>query len=143
MPHGLVDFIVDCRIFAQGSVGAISRPNRVTLTRAVDRRGGRDRRLIRKRTRNALGIAADSIARLGNVLATHRGLAGVCVRLDGHPEILAASARALTLHWVRAMRDDPFSLLDEKTQKWVRLAHEETGRRFMIGDFESPEPPQS
>ena len=68
--------------------------------------------------------------------------AGVCLRLDGHPEVLAASARALTAHWVRAMRDDPFSLLDEKTQKWVRLAHEEIGRRFSIGDFESPEPPQ-
>ena len=65
--------------------------------------------------------------------------AGVCVRLEGHPEVLAASARALTAHWVRAMRDDPFALLDDKTQKWVRLAHEEIGRRFAIGDFESPE----
>lgn len=69
--------------------------------------------------------------------------AGVCEGLDGYPEILAVSARALTNHWVRAMRDDPFALLDEKTQKWVRLAHEETGRRFMIGDFESPEPSHS
>ncbi|MEO5904515.1 MAG: AAC(3) family N-acetyltransferase [Gemmatimonadaceae bacterium] len=67
--------------------------------------------------------------------------AGVCVRLDGHPEVLAASASVLTQHWLEAMRDDPFSLLDARTQKWVRLAHEETGRRFMIGDFESPEPP--
>lgn len=69
--------------------------------------------------------------------------AGVCVRLDGHPEVLAASAKALTNHWMTAMRDDPFALLDAKTQKWVRLAHEESGRRFMIGDFESPEPPLS
>ncbi|HZK78518.1 MAG TPA: AAC(3) family N-acetyltransferase [Gemmatimonadaceae bacterium] len=69
--------------------------------------------------------------------------AGVCVRLEGHPEVLAAPARALTAHWVREMRDDPFSLLDEKTQRWVRLAHEEIGRRFRIGDFESPEPPQA
>lgn len=68
---------------------------------------------------------------------------GVCVRLEGHPEVLAASARALTEHWMRAMKDDPFSLLDDKTQRWVRLAHEEIGRRFRIGDFESPEPPHA
>ncbi|HUQ47282.1 MAG TPA: AAC(3) family N-acetyltransferase [Gemmatimonadaceae bacterium] len=63
--------------------------------------------------------------------------AGVCVRLPGHPEVLAASARALTAHWVRAIEADPFSLLDDKTQAWARLAHERTGRRFTIGDFES------
>jgi aminoglycoside N3'-acetyltransferase len=62
---------------------------------------------------------------------------GVCVRLDGYPEILAASAKALTDHWVDAMSADPFSLLDDKTQAWARLAYEKTGRRFTIGDFES------
>lgn len=63
--------------------------------------------------------------------------AGVCVRLEGHPEVLAASARALMQHWVEAIKSDPFSLLDEKTQAWARLAHEKSGRRFTIGDFES------
>lgn len=60
----------------------------------------------------------------------------VCFRLDGHPEVLAASARKLTEHWVRAMRFDPFILLDDRTQAWARLAHEKLGRRFTIGDFE-------
>jgi Aminoglycoside N3''-acetyltransferase len=65
--------------------------------------------------------------------------AGVCVRMEGHPEILAASARALTNHWIHAIEADPFSLLDEKTQAWSRLAYEKTGRRFTISDFE-PQP---
>lgn len=63
--------------------------------------------------------------------------AGVCFRLESHPEVLAASARALTEHWVQAMEADPFSLLDDNTQAWARLAHEKVGRRFTIGDFES------
>lgn len=63
--------------------------------------------------------------------------AGVCSRLEKHPEVLAASARALTAHWVEAMEADPFSLLDDKTQAWARLAYEKFGRRFTIGDFES------
>ena len=62
---------------------------------------------------------------------------GVCFRLGGHPEILAASARALTEHWVKAMESDPFCLLDDKTQAWARLAYAKLGRRFTIGDFES------
>jgi aminoglycoside N3'-acetyltransferase len=65
--------------------------------------------------------------------------AGVCVRLEGHPEVLAASAKALTDHWLQAITSDPFSLLDDKTQAWARLAHEKIGRRFTIGDFE-PQP---
>ena len=69
--------------------------------------------------------------------------AGVCVRSEKYPEILAAPARALAEFWVRAMRADPFALLDEKTQRWVRVAHEEIGRRFMIGDFESPDQPSA
>lgn len=62
---------------------------------------------------------------------------GICVRLDGHPEVLAASAKALTEHWVRAMESDPFDLLDDKTQAWARLAYEKIGRRFTLSDFES------
>lgn len=65
--------------------------------------------------------------------------AEVCVRLEEHPEVLAASARALTAHWVRALEADPFSLLDDKTQAWARLAHQKIGRRFTIADFE-PQP---
>jgi aminoglycoside 3-N-acetyltransferase len=63
--------------------------------------------------------------------------AGVCVRLDEHPEVLAASSRALTDHWVKAMSADPFSLLDDRTQEWARISYEKFGRRFTIGDFES------
>lgn len=66
--------------------------------------------------------------------------AGVCRRVEGHPEVLAASARALTELWLAELRADPFALLDEKTRKWVEPAIEELGRRFDIGDFESPEP---
>lgn len=66
--------------------------------------------------------------------------AGVCRRLDERPEVLAASARGLCELWVKDMRRDPFALLDEKTRKWVEPAMEELGRRFDIGDFESPEP---
>lgn len=63
--------------------------------------------------------------------------AGVCVRLDGNPEVLAASARALTDHWVDSLAADPFSLLDDTTQAWTRLAYEKSRRRFTIDDFES------
>lgn len=66
--------------------------------------------------------------------------AGVCRRLNEHPEVLAASARGLCELWVDAMRRDPYFLLDDKTRKWVEPAIEEKGRRFEIGDFESPEP---
>ena len=66
--------------------------------------------------------------------------AGVCRRLEGAPEILAASAKALSDLWVTSLRRDPFSLLDDKTRRWVEPAIEELGRRFVISDFESPEP---
>lgn len=65
---------------------------------------------------------------------------GVCKRLDGNPEILAASARQLCELWVHEMKYDPFALLDEKTRRWVAPAIEELGRRFVITDFEAPEP---
>lgn len=65
---------------------------------------------------------------------------GVCRRLDGHPEVLAASARGLSESWVAAMRRDPLALLDDHTRRWVEPAIEEKGRRFEIGDFEAPEP---
>jgi aminoglycoside N3'-acetyltransferase len=66
--------------------------------------------------------------------------AGMCRRLDGAPEILAASARALNDLWIVSLRRDPFSLLDDKTRRWVEPAIDELGRRFVISDFESPEP---
>ena len=66
--------------------------------------------------------------------------AGVCRRLSGHPEVLAASARQLCELWVSDIRRDSFALLDEKTRKWAEPAIGELGRRFEIGDFEAPEP---
>ena len=65
---------------------------------------------------------------------------GLARRLEGAPEILAASAKALSDLWVTSLRRDPFSLLDDKTRRWVEPAIEELGRRFVISDFESPEP---
>lgn len=65
--------------------------------------------------------------------------AGVCTRLAGSPEVLAASARDLCDLWVKAMRSDPFALLDEKTRRWAEPAIEELGRRFVLSDFEGPE----
>ena len=64
--------------------------------------------------------------------------AGVCRRLDGAGEVLAASARGLHDLWVRELKDDPLALLDEKSRKWVEPAIEELGRRFVITDFEGP-----
>ena len=64
--------------------------------------------------------------------------AGVLKRLDGSPEVLAASARALHDLWVNDMKHDPFALLDEKTRKWVEPAIDELGRRFVLTDFEGP-----
>ena len=66
--------------------------------------------------------------------------AGVCRRLESTPEILAASAKALNELWVTSIRKDSLSLLDDKTRKWVEPAIDELGRRFVISDFESPEP---
>ncbi|HEX6576640.1 MAG TPA: AAC(3) family N-acetyltransferase [Gemmatimonadaceae bacterium] len=65
--------------------------------------------------------------------------AGVCRRLEGFPEILAASAHELCGLWVDSMKQDPFALLDENTRKWAEPAIHETGRRFVITDFESAE----
>lgn len=66
--------------------------------------------------------------------------AGVCRRVDGHPELLAASARGLCDLWVSELKSDPLALLDKRTRLWVEPALDDLGRRFMIGDFESPEP---
>lgn len=66
--------------------------------------------------------------------------AGVCKRVDGHHELLAASARGLCELWVESMRADRLALLDVKSRKWVEPALDDLGRRFIIGDFESPEP---
>ncbi len=65
--------------------------------------------------------------------------AGVCRRLESHPQILAASARALCDLWVNAMQRDPLALLDSATTQWVRPKLDELGRRFEIGDFEPQE----
>ena len=65
--------------------------------------------------------------------------AGVCRRLDGSPEVLAASARGLHDLWVSDMKRDPFALLDERTRKWVEPAIEDLGRRFVLTDFEGPQ----
>jgi aminoglycoside 3-N-acetyltransferase len=65
--------------------------------------------------------------------------AGVCRRLEGAPEILAASARALSELWVSDLRRDPYALLDEKTRGWAEPAIEKLGRRFVLSDFEGPE----
>ncbi len=62
--------------------------------------------------------------------------AGVCRKLESHPQILAASARELCGFWVEAMHQDPLALLDEPTKEWVRPRLEQLGRRFEIGDFE-------
>ncbi|HEX2721385.1 MAG TPA: AAC(3) family N-acetyltransferase [Gemmatimonadaceae bacterium] len=64
---------------------------------------------------------------------------GACRRLEGHPEVLAASARGLCELWVSEMRRDPFVLLDDKTREWAEPAVEKLGRRFDIRDFEAPE----
>lgn len=66
--------------------------------------------------------------------------AGVCRRVEGHAEILAASARGLCDLWKGELKSDPLALLDAASRKWVEPALEDLGRRFMLGDFESPEP---
>jgi aminoglycoside 3-N-acetyltransferase len=67
--------------------------------------------------------------------------AGVCRRVEGRPEVLAASARELCALWVENLRSDPLSLLDAATLEWVRPELEKLGRRFEIGDFEAPVEP--
>ncbi len=63
--------------------------------------------------------------------------AGVCRRLELHPQILAASARDLVGLWVDDMRANPLSLLDQSTLAWVEPTLAKLGRRFEIGDFET------
>jgi aminoglycoside 3-N-acetyltransferase len=65
--------------------------------------------------------------------------AGVCRRSEGAPEVLAASARALSDLWVNDILRDPYALLDEKTRGWAEPAIEKLGRRFVLSDFEGPE----
>lgn len=60
----------------------------------------------------------------------------VCRRVEGHPEVLASSARALCDFWIAAMRADPLALLDAKSRAWVEPMLQKLGRRFSIGDFE-------
>lgn len=65
--------------------------------------------------------------------------AGVCRRLEGYPEVLAASARALNELWVSDMKGDPFALLDEKSRAWAEPAVDKLGRRFVLTDYEGAE----
>ena len=65
--------------------------------------------------------------------------AGVCMRLEQFPEILAASASQLNDLWVSDMKRDPFALLDAKTRAWAEPKVNDLGRRFSIGDFEKDE----
>jgi len=60
----------------------------------------------------------------------------VCRRLEGAPEILAASASQLNDLWVSDMKRDPFALLDAKTREWAEPQVNALGRRFSISDFE-------
>jgi aminoglycoside 3-N-acetyltransferase len=63
--------------------------------------------------------------------------AGVCRRVDGSPEVLASSARALCDFWIGALARDPLALLDDKTRTWVEPRLQKLGRHFMSADFES------
>jgi len=65
--------------------------------------------------------------------------AGVCRRVEGAPEVTAASARMLCELWIDSMRKDPLALLDQKSRAWVEPALDTFGRRFTIADFESPQ----
>jgi aminoglycoside 3-N-acetyltransferase len=65
--------------------------------------------------------------------------AGVCRRLEGHPEVLAAPACALNELWVSDMQRDPFALLDAKTRAWAEPAVNKLGRRFVMTDYEGAE----
>ncbi len=66
--------------------------------------------------------------------------AGVCRRVEGHDELVAASARDLCSLWGGAIKADPLALLDAASRGWVAPALDGLGRRFLISDFESPEP---
>ena len=65
--------------------------------------------------------------------------AGVCRRLEGAPEVLAASASKLNDLWLHSVKRDPFALLDAKTREWAEPRVNELGRRFVISDFERNE----
>jgi len=66
--------------------------------------------------------------------------AGVCRHVEGHDELVAASARDLCSLWVAAMKADPLALLDASSRAWVAPALDDLGRRFLLGDFGAPEP---
>lgn len=62
--------------------------------------------------------------------------AGVCRPVENFPEVMAASARFIVEFWIRAMLDDPLSLLDAESRIWIEPALDRLGRRFTIADFE-------
>lgn len=63
--------------------------------------------------------------------------AGVCRRVQGNPEVLASSARALCDFWIAELVRDPLGLLDKKTRAWVEPFLQKLGRSFMRADFET------
>jgi aminoglycoside 3-N-acetyltransferase len=66
-----------------------------------------------------------------------RALGGdACIRSDAYPQILAANAAGLTQFLVDQMREDPLTLLDNVTRKWVEPRLALLGRRFELTDFE-------
>jgi long-subunit acyl-CoA synthetase (AMP-forming) len=64
------------------------------------------------------------------------GRAKEILRLERHPEILAASAGTLTQFLLDEMQKNSVGLLDADTRRWVEPALTRLGRRFLIDDFE-------
>lgn len=107
-------------------------PGRVVTADGSSRRGS----LVYHVRPTGTGLDYAWPALLNSALAT-----GLCRRTPEYPEVLAASARGLSEFWTAEMKSDPLALLDEKSREWVAPALDELGRHFLIGDFESPEPP--
>jgi aminoglycoside 3-N-acetyltransferase len=125
-----------------------------TIVHYAERRSGGPAYRYDKLFGGQVVTSADNLSVLGSLLYHVRPLgtdldydwggllesaigAGVCRRLDGFPEVLASSARALCDFWIEALEKDPLALLDQKTRQWVEPKLEKLGRRFVIGVFES------
>jgi aminoglycoside 3-N-acetyltransferase len=80
---------------------------------------------------SGMGLDYDWPSILARALA-----AGACLRLEHHPEILAASAGTLTRFLLAEMQKNPVGLLDADTRRRVEPALARLGRRFLIDDFE-------
>ena len=125
-----------------------------TIVHYAERRSGGPAYRYDKMFGGQVLTSADGLSALGSLLYHVRPLgtdldydwpglldsaieAGICRRVDGSPEVLASSARALCDFWIEALRKDPLALLDQKTRTWVEPKLEKLGRRFVIDDFES------